>query len=40
MHAMGMKQTIDVINRTEADEIIGRYAICGAVAPTTTWNPR
>jgi hypothetical protein len=29
---MGMKQTIDVINRMEADGIIGRYAICGAVA--------
>jgi hypothetical protein len=29
---MGMKQTIDVINRMEADGIIGRYAIAGAVA--------
>jgi hypothetical protein len=29
---MGMKQTIDVINRMEADGIIGRYAITGAVA--------
>jgi len=29
---MGMKQAIDVINRMEADGIIGRYAIAGAVA--------
>jgi hypothetical protein len=29
---MGMKQAIDVINRMEADGIIGRYAICGAIA--------
>ena len=29
---MGMKQTIDVLNRMEADGIIGRYAIAGAVA--------
>jgi hypothetical protein len=29
---MGMKQTLDVINRMEADGIIGRYAISGAVA--------
>jgi hypothetical protein len=29
---MGMKQTLDVINRMEADGIIGRYAIAGAVA--------
>jgi len=29
---MGIKQAIDVINRMEADGIIGRYAICGAVA--------
>jgi hypothetical protein len=27
-----MKQTLDVINRMEADGIIGRYAIAGAVA--------
>jgi hypothetical protein len=31
-HLMGMKQTLDVINRMEADRIIGRYAIAGAVA--------
>src|SRR5579871_6632908 len=31
-NALGMKQTIDVINRMEADGIIGRYAIAGAVA--------
>jgi hypothetical protein len=29
---MGMKQTLDVINRMEADRVIGRYAIAGAVA--------
>jgi len=29
---VGMKQTLDVINRMEADGIIGRYAIAGAVA--------
>lgn len=29
---MGMKQTLDVINRMEADGIIGRYAIAGPVA--------
>jgi hypothetical protein len=29
---MGMKQIIDVINRLEADGVIGRYAIAGAVA--------
>jgi hypothetical protein len=29
---MGMKQTLDVINGMEADGIIGRYAIAGAVA--------
>jgi hypothetical protein len=29
---MGMKQTLDIINRMEADGIIGRYAIAGAVA--------
>jgi hypothetical protein len=29
---MGMKQTLDVINRMETDGIIGRYAIAGAVA--------
>jgi hypothetical protein len=29
---MGMKQTVDVLNRLEADGIIGRYAIAGAVA--------
>jgi hypothetical protein len=29
---MGMKQTLDVINRMEADGIIARYAIAGAVA--------
>jgi len=29
---MGMKQTLDVINRMEVDGIIGRYAIAGAVA--------
>jgi hypothetical protein len=29
---MGMKQTLDVVNRMEADGIIGRYAIAGAVA--------
>jgi hypothetical protein len=29
---MGMKQTLDVINRMVADGIIGRYAIGGAVA--------
>jgi hypothetical protein len=29
---MGMKQTLDVINRMEADGFIGCYAIAGAVA--------
>lgn len=29
---MGMKQTLDVINRMEANGVIGRYAITGAVA--------
>jgi hypothetical protein len=29
---MGMKQTLEVINAMEADGIIGRYAIGGAVA--------
>lgn len=29
---MGMKQTLDVINRMEADCIIDRYAIAGPVA--------
>jgi hypothetical protein len=29
---MGMKQTLDIINRMEADGIVGRYAISGAVA--------
>jgi hypothetical protein len=29
---MRMKQTLDVINQMEADGIIGRYAIAGAVA--------
>lgn len=29
---MGMKQTLDVINRMEADGIVSRYAIAGAVA--------
>ncbi len=29
---MGMKQTLDVINRLEADGVISRYAIAGAVA--------
>jgi hypothetical protein len=29
---VGMKQTLDVINRMEADGVIGRYAIAGAVA--------
>jgi len=29
---MGMKQTLEVINRMEADGIVGRYAIGGAVA--------
>jgi hypothetical protein len=29
---MGMKQTLDVINRMEADGIIGQYAIADAVA--------
>ena len=29
---MGMKQTLDVINAMEADGVIGRYAIAGAVA--------
>lgn len=29
---MGMKQTLEIVNRTEADGIIGRYAIAGAVA--------
>ena len=27
-----MKQTLDVINQMEADGVIGRYAIAGAVA--------
>jgi len=30
--SMGMKQTLEVINRMEADGIIGMYAIAGAVA--------
>jgi hypothetical protein len=29
---MGMKQTLDVLNRMQADGIIGPYAIAGAVA--------
>jgi hypothetical protein len=29
---VGMKQTLDVINQMEADGIIGRYAVAGAVA--------
>jgi hypothetical protein len=29
---MGMKRTLDVLNAMEADGIIGRYAIAGAVA--------
>ena len=29
---MGMKQTLDVVNRMEADSVISRYAIAGAVA--------
>src|ERR1700722_10631977 len=29
---MGMKQTLDVVNAMEADGVIGRYAIAGAVA--------
>jgi hypothetical protein len=29
---MGLKQTLDVINRMEVDGVIGRYAISGAVA--------
>jgi hypothetical protein len=29
---MGMKQTLDVINKMEADRVISRYAIAGAVA--------
>jgi hypothetical protein len=29
---MGMKQTLAVINEMEADGIIGRYAISGAIA--------
>jgi hypothetical protein len=29
---VGMKQTLDVISRMEADGIIGRYAVAGAVA--------
>jgi len=29
---MGMKQTLDVINKMEADRVIARYAIAGAVA--------
>jgi hypothetical protein len=29
---VGMKQTLDVIHRMEADGVIGRYAIAGAVA--------
>jgi hypothetical protein len=29
---MGMKETLDVINRMEADGVISRYAIAGAVA--------
>src|SRR5215216_3761410 len=42
--SMGMKQTLDVINKMEADGIIGRHAIAGAVAaynyvePTVTNN--
>jgi hypothetical protein len=29
---MGMKKTLDVINALQADRIIGRYAIAGAIA--------
>jgi len=29
---VGMKQTLDVINAMEAEGVIGRYAIAGAVA--------
>jgi hypothetical protein len=35
-----MKQTLDVINRMEADGIIGRYAIAARWRPTVTWTPR
>src|SRR5271166_115178 len=28
---MGMKQTLDVLNRMEVDGVVGRYAIGGAV---------
>ena len=37
---VGMKQTLDVINRMEADGIIGRYAIAGAVAAYTISSRR
>jgi len=29
---MGMKQTLDVLNAMEADGVVGRYALAGAVA--------
>jgi len=43
---MGMKRTLEVINALEAERVIGRYAIAGAVAaynyiePTVTEDPR
>jgi hypothetical protein len=36
---MGMKQTLDVINRMEADGVIGRYAVAGAVAACNYIEP-
>jgi len=35
---MGMKQTLDVINRMEADGIIGRTRSPARWQPTTVWN--
>jgi hypothetical protein len=36
---MGMKQTLDVINGMEADGVISRYAIAGAVAASNYIEP-
>jgi hypothetical protein len=36
---MGMKETLDVINRMEADGVISRYAIAGAVAAYNYIDP-
>ena len=34
-----MKATVEKINRMQADGVIGKYAICGAVAATFYLEP-